>query len=75
MVRYNIRVNSGDDDVTIKYEFVHKDYANLSAEEQDKAFDKAVKELDRIYKTYGRFATTAGVVRLFNSFGFEISKR
>lgn len=75
MVRYNIRVNSGDDDVTIKYEFVHKDYANLSTEEQDKVFNEAVKELDRIYKNYGRFATTTGVVRLFNSFGFELSKK
>ena len=71
MVRYNIRVNHGDDDVTTKFYFVHRDYATLSNEEQDQAFDKAVKELNRIYKTYGRFATEVGIVRLFNHFGFE----
>lgn len=71
MVRYSIRVNTGDDDITIQYQFVHKDWKNISKEEQDKAFDSAVKELDRVYKTYGRFATQSGVERLFNSFGFE----
>lgn len=75
MVRYNIRVNNGDDNITVKYEFVHKDYATMTNEEQDKTFNEAVKELDRIYKNYGRFATTTGVVRLFNSFGFELSKK
>lgn len=58
MIRYSIRVNHGD-------------AMSLTDEEQDKAFDKAVKELNRIYKKYGRFATEAGVISLFDSFGFE----
>lgn len=71
MVRYHISVNNGDKDVTVKYYFVHKDWNTISKEESDKAFDAAVKELDRIYKTYGRFATEVGVCRLFESFGFD----
>lgn len=70
MVRYNIRINSGDNDVTYKYYFVHKDWETISQEESDKAFNEAVTELNRIYKTYGRFATKTGVLRLFDSFGF-----
>lgn len=58
MVKYNIRVNYGDADITKKFEFVHKSWNSLSNEEQDKAFDKAVKELNRVYSTYGRFATS-----------------
>lgn len=75
MVRYFIRVNNGDNDTAVKYSFVHKDWDKLSKEEQDKAFDNAVKELERIYKSYGRFATTTGVIRLFSSFGFELSAK
>lgn len=73
MVRYFIRVNHGDANLTVKYSFVHKDWQSLSKEEQDAAFNNAVIELDRIYKTYGRFATQVGVLRLFNFFGFELS--
>lgn len=73
MVRYNIRVNYGDSDITKKFEFVHKSWNSLSNEEQDKAFDKAVKELNRVYSTYGRFATSTGIIKLFDSFGFELS--
>lgn len=32
-----------------------------------------LKELNRVYTTYGRFATSAGVLKLFDSFGFELS--
>lgn len=71
MIRYSIRVNHGDADVTVKYYFVHRNFASMTDEEQNKAFDRAVKELNRIYKTYGRFATESGVVSLFSSFGFE----
>ena len=71
MIRYNIRVNTGDNDVTHVYYFVHKDWNNISQEDSDKAFHEAVTELNRIYKTYGRFATQVGVTRLFESFGFE----
>ena len=56
-----------------KFEFVHKSWNSLSNEEQDKAFDKAVKELNRVYSTYGRFATSTGIIKLFDSFGFELS--
>ena len=71
LIRYSIRVNHGDADVTVKYYFVHRDFASLTDEEQNEAFDMAVKELNRIYKMYGRFATEAGVTSLFRSFGFE----
>jgi hypothetical protein len=71
MIRYHIRVNTGDGDVTHTYYFAHKDWKTISAKDSDKAFDDAVQELNRVYKTYGRFATSVGVVRLFESFGFE----
>lgn len=73
MLRFNIRVNHGDDNVTTMYYFVHKDYETLSEEEQRKAFDDAVHELNRVYKTYGRLATETGIARLFATFGFERS--
>lgn len=75
MIRFSIRVNYGDNDTTVKFDFVHKDWNTMSNDEQYKAFDKAVKELDHIYKTYGRFATTTGVLRLFDSFGFTLSSK
>lgn len=71
MRRYNIRINYGDNDATSKFYFVHKDWQTISNEDSDKAFDKAVKELDHIYKDYGRFATTTGIAKLFAKFGFE----
>ena len=70
-VKYNISINHGDNNTTTRFYFVHKDYQTLSKEEQDKAFDAAVKELNHIYKDYGRFATTVGVCKLFEKFGFE----
>ncbi len=71
MVRYHIRINTGDADKTATYYFVHKDWDKISQDESDTAFNDAVTELNRIYKTYGRFATPVGVTRLFESFGFE----
>lgn len=62
MVRYNIRIK----DVTTKFYFVHKDYQTLNEEQQSVEFDKAVKELERVYKTYGRFATEKAVDRQSN---------
>lgn len=56
-----------------KFEFVHKSWDFLSNDEQDKAFDKAVKELNRVYSTYGRFATFTCIIKLFDLFGFELS--
>lgn len=71
MVRYHIRVNTGNENKTIQYHFVHKDWAVISKDESDAAFNDAVTELNRVYKTYGRFATQTGVIKLFESFGFE----
>lgn len=71
MVRYNICINIGDANKTVKFFFVHKDWDIVNKEDSDKDFDAAVKELDRIYKNYGRFATEVGVTKLFESFGFE----
>ena len=70
MIRYNIRINTGDNNHTDTYYFCHQD-PNISQEESDKQFDRAVKELDHIYKDYGRFATSVGVTKLFEKFGFE----
>ena len=75
MNRYFINVNNGDANITKQYCFVHRDWDSISVEDQDAAFDKAVKELNHIYKDYGRFATTIGVTRLFESFEFELSLR
>lgn len=75
MVRYNIRVNYGDDNMEKMFYFTHKDWSTISKEGSDKAFNDAVTELNRIYKTYGRFATQVGITRLFDTFGFEISTR
>ena len=71
MIKYFIKVNIGDNNITHNFSFIHKDFENITKEESDIAFDKAVKELDRIYENYGRFATTRGVEKLFNTFGFE----
>lgn len=51
--------------------FFHKNWSVISQSESDAAFNDAVTELNRIYKTYGRFATQTGVTKLFESFGFE----
>lgn len=71
MIRYKIRINNGDSNQTKTYYFVHKDWEKLLSEEQDNAFDCAVKELNHIYQDYGRFATSTGVLKLFDKFGFE----
>lgn len=71
MIRFNICVNIGDNDTTVKFYFVHNQWQIMSEDDMTKAFDNAVKELNRIYKDYGRFATEIGVTRLFKSFGFE----
>ena len=39
----------------------------------NEAFDKAVKELNRVY-AYGRFATKDAVLALFRTFGFMAVK-
>ena len=71
MKRFYIKVNNGDNDVTVKYEFVHKDWQTLSEDEQSKQWDIAVKALDHLYKTCGRFATQVGVSKFFEQYGFE----
>lgn len=70
MIRYNIRVNTGNENITTKFYFVHKDWEKLTSEEQDEAFHKAVTELNRVYEDYGRFATQRAVESLFDKFGF-----
>lgn len=75
MIRYHIKVNVGNEDRTVKFQFIHKDWDKLSKEQQDGDFDKAVHELEDVYKKYGRFATEIGVARLFETFGFERSPR
>lgn len=71
MIRYSININYGDNNNTKKFYFVHKEWNNISKEEQDKEFHKAVTELNRIYQNYGRFATQVGIIKFFNSFRFE----
>lgn len=73
MLRFFIRVNSGDEDHlrTIKYEFVHKDWQTLSEKEQEEQWDTTIKELNEFYKKYGRFGTQAGVTSYFREHGFE----
>lgn len=71
MVRYHIRINTGDNNSTHTYYFIHRNYKDLTVDEQNMLFNEAVTELNRVYKDYGRFATSVGVVKLFDSFGFE----
>lgn len=73
MVRYNIRITYGDKETCKKFYFVHRDWDKLSEDEQNKLFNEAITELNRIYKDYGRFATTVGVSNLFSKYGFDIS--
>lgn len=73
MIRYNIRIAYGNENNIDTFYFVYKDFNFATKEEQDKAFDTAIKELNFIYSTYGRFATKVGITRLFNHFGFELS--
>ena len=68
MIRYNIRITHGDNEFVKTYYFVHKKWNTISKEDSDKAFNDAVQELNHIYKTYGRFATETGILRLFDSF-------
>ena len=75
MVRFYINVNIGDDERTVKFWFIHKNYDTLDEDKQQEAWQKALDELNHIYKDYGRFATEVGVCRLFNKFGFERSVR
>lgn len=74
MVRYHIRVNTGDNNLTRTYYFIHRNYEDLTVDEQNMLFNEAVTELNRVYKEYGRFATPVGVTKLFDSFGFEQTK-
>lgn len=73
MLRFNIRVNIGDNNITNKFFFVHKEWQTLSEDKQIEQFDLAVKELNKVYKDYGRFATKIGVTKLFSKYGFEES--
>lgn len=68
---FNIRIVSGDAKTERMYYFVHKNYRNLTKEEQAVEFDKAVKELNHIYNDYGRFATSKAIIALFKKFDFE----
>jgi len=70
---FHIRVNTGDKDTTKMYWFVHKDHDTMSVEEQAEQWDAAVKELNHIYKDYGRFATSAAVYSFFKYHGFEFT--
>lgn len=69
---FHIHIATGVPKKVEVYHFVSKDRDTLTIEQQAEAFDKAVKELNRIYE-YGRFATKAGVLTLFDKFGFEWS--
>jgi len=71
MVRFHIKVNTGDANLTTMYWFIHKDWETLSEEEQTAKWQEAVDELNHVYKDYGRFATHIGVTKLFDKFGFE----
>ena len=71
MLRFHIRVNTGDKNITTMYWFVHKEWATTSEEDQASQWNDAVQELNHIYQDYGRFATSVGVTKLFDKFGFE----
>lgn len=67
---FGINIVYGTEKFLRKFYFVASDHSR-SVEKQAEEFNTAVKELDFIYTTYGRFATTYGVCALFRKFGFE----
>ena len=71
MLMFQIKISTGDADKVRVYHFSHKQCDTVSIEQQKDDFDTAVKEINHIYKDYGRFATSVGVLRLFDKFGFE----
>ena len=73
MNMFHIRVKTGNENIGHLYHFVHKNYETLSTDEQWAEWDKTVKELNHIYKDYGRFATRTGVYRFFDYHGFEMT--
>lgn len=73
MIRYHIRVNNGDNNITKKYEFIHKDWKTKSEEEQGKDWQKAIDDINYIYEKYGRFATSTGVIKFFKEHNFELT--
>lgn len=70
MIEFDITINHGDADIEKQYQFIHKDWKNLPESEQRLQFRAAKNELDYVYKTYGRFATQVGIIKLFEHFGF-----
>lgn len=70
---FHIHIATGVPKKTEVYHFVSKNGDTLTVEQQAEAFNEAVQELNRVYE-YGRFATKAGVLSLFDKFGFEWSK-
>lgn len=62
-VHYKIRIMYGN---TIK-QFV---FDSLDDKDKDERFDEAVKEINRIYKTSGKFKTYGEVKRHFAGYGF-----
>lgn len=68
----SINISYGSSVCTELFSFCPAD-ASWSAEKVDIEFDKAVKELNRVY-AFGRLATKDGVNALFRTFGFNAVK-
>lgn len=49
-------------------------FATDNDETADENFDKAVKEINKIYKQYGRFTTKDEVISHFAKYGFHSFK-
>ena len=67
---HRINIAYGDEKIVKTFYFIPKD-TSWTIEKRIEEFDKAVKELDYIYESFGRFATTTGVCNLFKKYGFE----
>ena len=73
-LKYNLMMNHDSIEVSDRiFGFATPAQKEFNAIFREKAFDLAVKELNFIYSTYGRFATKIGITRLSNHFGFELS--
>lgn len=72
-IKFHINIALGDRNYIRRFYFVYG-YPdlnlNVSEEEITDKFDSAVKELNYIYKSFGRFVEAEAVVKLFKKYGF-----
>ena len=69
--RYCVSVSVGSSSYNTVLTFKHISCDGMFSYETDAVFEFAMKELEKIYTKYGRFAEESAVIHLFESYGFE----